>query len=359
MEHRTAVGCESNSVRIEPGFPAFRRAEFRERVLTSDVWGFLRHQVSTAGLSEEAKGKALAFWRQAREFFAAAQESLSASRPLLYYYAFLNVVKAYLLCCDKEEILRFARHGLKEAKGNIGDRFRFEDQELETVQREGEVNVFPLFVEALEGETPGEGRLKVLELLEEVPGVHRTFVQVARRGRIFMPVKEWRLENCGGGVRARLFTEKNDQDVRDTMHQVREAWCDLLDEQRSDDGRGIKDGEERVEWVTKPEPGQGEEAVGRLAAKIREKGVWVVLTDRGYRTYIAARRRFPQLATVFAVMFYLGSVTRYRPYLWGELEQGDYGWLVTDFLETQPMQFLYGLASTWAGREVARAWALL
>ena len=53
-------------------------------------------------------------------------------------------------------------------------------------------------------------------------------------------------------------------------------------------------------------------------------------------------------------MFFLGSVTRYRPYDYDTILGGRYAWLVEEFIATQPTQFLYLLASTLAGVEVVR-----
>jgi hypothetical protein len=56
-------------------------------------------------------------------------------------------------------------------------------------------------------------------------------------------------------------------------------------------------------------------------------------------------------------MFYLGSLTRYKPYDFDKIVTHEYAWLVGEFLNTQPIQFLYGLASTLDGIEVVQPYA--
>jgi len=97
--------------------------------------------------------------------------------------------------------------------------------------------------------------------------------------------------------------------------------------------------------------------VADLSNALVRAGVWSVLTSTGYRYYLGAvpqRYRLPQLASVYATMFYLGSVTRYRPYDYETILGGRYAWLVEEFLATQPTQFLYLLASQLTGVEVVQ-----
>lgn len=42
-------------------------------------------------------------------------------------------------------------------------------------------------------------------------------------------------------------------------------------------------------------------------------------------------------------MFFLGSVTRYNPYFFDTLMDEKEQWLISEFLNTQPKQFLYEL----------------
>jgi len=57
----------------------------------------------------------------------------------------------------------------------------------------------------------------------------------------------------------------------------------------------------------------------------------------------------------YAITYYLGSITRYRPHHFDSILEGSFGPLVEAFLNDQPAQFRYLTASKFARREVTRA----
>jgi hypothetical protein len=62
----------------------------------------------------------------------------------------------------------------------------------------------------------------------------------------------------------------------------------------------------------------------------------------------------PQLLSVYAIAYYLGSITRYRPHHFSSILEGPHGDQVQEILSSQPSQFLYLLASEFAERDVTR-----
>jgi hypothetical protein len=118
-------------------------------------------------------------------------------------------------------------------------------------------------------------------------------------------------------------------------------------------------------FETEPELGATtatDSAIQKLADSIRGIGVWSVLTTQGNRFYFGTfppREQLPALGSTYAVMFYLGSVTRYKPHDFDKIVTRKHSWLIGEFLNTQPMQFLYGLASHVGGVEVVRPYGLL
>jgi hypothetical protein len=112
--------------------------------------------------------------------------------------------------------------------------------------------------------------------------------------------------------------------------------------------------------VTPARTNRTEAAIRLLAVRLGEVGIWTILTSTGYRSYLSSiepRRRLPPLAAPYAAMFYLGSITRYKPYDYDAIVKGGYSWLVGELIATQPAQFLYGLASWLAGVDVVRPYA--
>jgi hypothetical protein len=86
-----------------------------------------------------------------------------------------------------------------------------------------------------------------------------------------------------------------------------------------------------------------------------------VTTDQPYRKfYLYAnpsqnKQVLPQLLSIYAIMFYLGSITRYTPLWYDQIVDSEFGTFVESFIDSQPTQFLYLMTSYFAEREVAKA----
>ena len=61
-----------------------------------------------------SKPAAFAFLEQAQDFFTAAESGVAAAKPLLLYYSFMNLVKAFVLTNGQRTSINRAAHGLKE-----------------------------------------------------------------------------------------------------------------------------------------------------------------------------------------------------------------------------------------------------
>ncbi|MGC3519828.1 YaaC family protein, partial [Pseudomonas aeruginosa] len=61
-----------------------------------------------------------------------------------------------------------------------------------------------------------------------------------------------------------------------------------------------------------------------------------------------------QLLSIYAISYYLGSITRYRPHQLPKISKDIFGPLIQDFITGQPMQFLYLIASEFAEQDVAK-----
>jgi hypothetical protein len=59
------------------------------------------------------------------------------------------------------------------------------------------------------------------------------------------------------------------------------------------------------------------------------------------------------LLAVYALVFYLGSVARYRPYEYENIKDSIYGMFIAEFIETQGQQFWYALASEFLKQSVS------
>ena len=65
--------------------------------------------------------------------------------------------------------------------------------------------------------------------------------------------------------------------------------------------------------------------------------------------------RLPQMLSVYLLMYFLGSVTRYSPRYFEDLLDSKYGPLFEAFVSESSTQFLYLMASDILAREVSKA----
>lgn len=79
-----------------------------------------------------------------------------------------------------------------------------------------------------------------------------------------------------------------------------------------------------------------------LCNEIKSLGVHVMLTRQGYKYYLDLQKdKFTPIIYRFILMFYVGSVARYRPSLNEEILEGQYKAIISEIMKSSPKQFLY------------------
>lgn len=96
------------------------------------------------------------------------------------------------------------------------------------------------------------------------------------------------------------------------------------------------------------------EVVDRLRPVIW-RGLSSVPEYRSYYVCLATGVRMPQALVLFTLLFYFGSVTRYRPHIFEGVLSEPLGGFVMEFIATAPDQLAYMLASEMTRREVIRS----
>jgi hypothetical protein len=325
--------------------------------VTSDVWGYLKH-VAAAKLPKSEENKAVCFIDQALEFFQAADNPKLYSRPLNYYYSFLNLAKMAMLV-KGVPLPPTARHGISDPRANLRTRLRISGQRVRSETCAGDHSqVFPELVHMLGGEITTPRNFKIPVLLSQMPGIHRTYCRVTKSAPQFLPIRRLELLRENRELWVRLAFSKIDKDVTSTLPRIRnrQEFRRVFGQVQSADDNEI--------WfesgVIHGPTNATDRAIRELAEIVREIGVWPILTSSGNRFYFCAvpkRDQLPALASIYAVMFYLGSITRYKPYDFEKIVTHKHAWLIGEFLNTQPTQFLYVLASHLDGVEVVRPYA--
>lgn len=347
----------------------YRRDGLQSTLFALDPWVIIQRSIAERCL-KSVQPEALAYLRQARDFYGAATlADVTAARPLLLYYCFLNLAKAYVLTIRQRRTLARAKHGLYE-------RLRPRGKELTGAYVNAVVSpngtnsrreVFDEFLRALRGSgLQQDTDFQLVNLLPQALPGHRLWAEATGKRERFISLYEARFREDAVGRRVWLSLCL----FADDLARVGIGHAALLTESRLDGVfREVRWSEEadgrRVICFEQTAPvtynHRSADEIADLVASKRQN-LWAIVSSvppyRKHYLYPAPMAEhgevLPQLASVYAMMFYLGSITRYRPHHLSSILEGQYGAFVQDFVVSQPLQFIYLMASEFAQREVTR-----
>lgn len=345
-----------------------RRYGLQSRIFSTNPWGIIRQSIEDT-LTHSSRDQAVAFLAQAEDFFrSAAASTLVTAKPILIYYCFLNLAKAFVLQKKLRTEYAKAQHGMQEGIHPGGTEFT--DSFLKAYRsKPSEANVFDDLQEALFGKKfPSAGKVfDIQRLLPQLVQGHRVWCEAARADERFVEITRldylhdqanrtiWLVVNIFaddltrfGITRKRLLNEAG---LAPNFRQVASAE---------------KVGERELlkfeQIVPLKYTGRASDRIADLVRLVRPVVWTTVMTIPPYRknyVYLCPPADSPnlleQLLSIYACFFYFGSITRYRPHLFEPILTGRYGSHIQEIISNLPQQFVYLLASEFAGREVAHA----
>jgi YaaC-like Protein len=345
-----------------------RRYGLQSRIFSTNPWGIMRQSVEDT-LTGVSRDQAIAFLAQAEDFFrSAASSTLVAAKPLLIYYCFLNLVKAFVLQRGlKQEYLR-AQHGLQEGIHPGG--VEFTNSFLKAFRsKPSDVNVFDDFQEALVGKKfPSAGKVFDLQrLLPQLLQGHRVWREAADSIERFVEITRldylhdeatksiWLVINIYAddlsrfGITRKRFLAESGLDTGFRQVTSNEVV----------DGRMLLKFEQITPLVY---TGRAADKIADLVSMVRPIIWTTAMKIPPYRKnyfYLCPPAEKPnlmeQMLSVYACFYYFGSITRYRPHLFETVLEGKHGSHVQEVISNIPQQFIFLLASEFAGREIAHA----
>lgn len=329
-----------------------------------DPWGVISQRVKAIKAADR-RDEALAYLAQAQDYYVAAEHAgLAAALPVLQYYGFMNLAKAFCLERGTIQSLLNAKHGISEKLRPNGAELTDAFLRVQPSRR-NEVSVFSEFQRALTGAPVGaQVDYDVLALLPQIVPGHRLWAQ-------------------GAGVAERFISVGEIRTMQDANHH--EVWLSMMfyddDLSRLSVTHGDvlnKGGLAGFRQVAHPQPaGERASICFEQANPTQYVGthpldvlpdlydtvapyLWTVVSSvtpyRRHYVYVAPQRAdvLPQLLSIYATTFYLGSITRYRPHHLTKILGGPFGPRIREFILGQSPQFLYLLASTFARQDVTR-----
>lgn len=363
-QHRPGVVLDIADREIEFSFfPARRRQKkwhLADTIFAVSPWAVMQGAIDSR-LPKTRRAEPTAFLEQAQDFYVAARDKISAN-PLLYYYAFLNVGKALLRVRQVKDSLDHAHHGLGEVPVGKGGGVTLDTAMLKVRDGNDKVYVFPAVLAALKYLPPRkEAKIPVRELLPQIVVGHRQWRDAKDEDERFIRTEvELRHDSTKKLVWACLYVRFGD------LSRYGLTSAQVLSEAGL--GPAFREvhslrTENYCFELCHPEKYRREpvEVLRRLADLVRSH-LWEIVSAipgsayRRYYVYLAPPRTepLPQIGSLWATLFYLGSVVRYRPHSFDEIIAGPYGPFITEFISAQPEQMLYMLASEMCEREVAQ-----
>src|SRR5262249_35445396 len=131
-----------------------------------------------------------AFVEQAEDNFRAASDaSIVGAKPVLLYYSFLNLAKAYILTIGHRPNLDFAKHGLSE-KILPGGRELVDAYLPAAPSIANTINVFDEFMQAIVGiGLSSKIDYQMSQLLPQIVTGHRLWCAAAKAAERYVPLE--------------------------------------------------------------------------------------------------------------------------------------------------------------------------
>jgi hypothetical protein len=347
-----------------PTTRASRRFKLQSRIYTSDPWALMAEGIADI-CPKKSKEAAHAFRAQAEDFYDAAiamgSRNLGA-KPLLLYYAFLNLSKAYLLTWGYSNPNDRPQHGISERA-----RIRQVEGTRLTVfpSAPKKPAVFSQMHEALTGHGIASVRtFRLGYLMPQILFGHRVWCSASDENERFLPINK--------------IDYVDNRDLRELWSRIHVSKEEITTVGLSQD-EVLKRARMKQLWNFAKDPcdqnGLCIEQSTALNYSHRPSDVLMAATNvirpylwasvllhppyRKYYLYLAPPGErasvLPQLLSMYMVMFLLGSITRYQPHQFDRLLDTQYGAHLIGALNEIPAQYLYLMASELLKREVTRA----
>lgn len=306
-------------------------------VLVTDTWEYV-----DLWLKRASKSEARFYWQQSRAFYEATLALPAISAPLTAYYCFLNAAKALLLAKGNA----FGnQHGVSGfTRGNRTSL----SNEVVKFQAGG---ILPALAIQL-GEPPGPEQYSMYDLLHNLVFIHRAFDLTYSSAReLFVPIHSPKIVRSTTTHEAWFVAELKDK--YKTQKTLNRLSNDFQRELGATEGYLIRF-RHRFDW----RPTNRTASLGRYRNyhhRLRKQISYIYGPQRLW--YVKRSGNIPSLINrssitiTFAAMHRLSELARYRPDQLARHFDCQHNWLLSEFIQTAPLQFIDEVSSEMTGRE--------
>ncbi len=339
---------------------ATRRYRVQHRIFAADPWPLIFNEIEIR-CPRRLRKTAQSFCAQAEDFYKTSFHANELyAKPLLLYYSMLNLAKAFILTTNNATADYRPDHGLSESARPRQSAGAI----IKTVLRGNRRSAFDDFLYAVSGRRLGNNhQFRLGHLLPQILTGHRVWCAAASAAERFVGVDD-----------LQFLTGPNDRSIwirvslrEDDVRRLNLSYAQLLRRTLLGPGWRIArpDRKAKCICIEKATPHRyTHRPSDHLIHVVNElrKALWTsVLLVPPYAKYYlyvtppAERTHtLPQLLSIYAIMFFLGSITRYRPHHFEAIHNGPYGAPIEGFLNEAPSQFLYLLASEFLKQDVSK-----
>ncbi len=327
------------------GFPLFTKEtnlvylSHERKLIISDLWAFWDYVIKKKNTDKKFL---LSLLEQAKNFYNAAENAPLSTKPLLFYYSFLNLAKIVLnLEYNYGERIHYL-HGISERNHNS---FRRSGITLQPIEK-GKIKVASELYKLFNGVTIDTNTtINLKSLLSHNVGIHRAYSEIYRQNEAFCKLSnvEYFKNGMQIGMKAKIQCDGRDITTLKNLGYTIEKIDNIP---------------YIIETLQTSRYHPAREDYHSLSQQILAKGIWYYVGDNGYTMYLSKQKqhRYPTEMIIYWTIFYLGSITRYRPNLFKEIFNDMEQWLMSEFLTTQPKQFLYLTTAKMLGQKVMKAY---
>ena len=345
------------------------RPPVQSLLFATDPWLIMKRAITDQVQNPAIAQEAHSYIDQAADFYRSALQSLiDAAKPVQLYYSYLNIAKAFILCRGRQQTLPKIQHGIRESVTQGGAEFTNAYVEFWSSQgNQARLQAFDEFLHALRyPPLPNRHQIPISRLVPQVLPGHRLWAAAADEKERFLSLQRIQFTQNKATKRAwlRLYL------YRDDIPRLGHTQGDVLKRSRVDGDFSIvkcteTSNDRKMICFEQLAPHSynrhGVDVAMELSDRLKRK-LWTTVASispyRRYYLYLCPPGQesdlLPQLASIYALTFYLGSLTRYRPTVFRSILEGSYGPRIAEFVTGQSAQFIYLMASEFTRREVTQ-----
>lgn len=326
----------------------------RPQVFCSDPWSLMK--TSLGNLPQNQCVEIQSYIEQGKAFFNAAQATeVLTAKPLLFYYAFLNLAKACVIKAGIKITYSSAYHGINDdaIAGNILDI----KLSIHTSSNPLKPNILEDFWKVLYNNTSFVvNPFTLRDIMPQILPGHRVLCETTADPELFLPIQnlEFVSESTTKEVWIDFEIKKCDLDSIGAKPNsfLKDAGLDAIFEKKKYKSSYLCSQIAKLTYKTHPQ-----EKYKFLVLQVKQRIWQSILSVPPYRKYylfLGATKQpaLPQIISAYSVLFALSSIVRYRPKQL--LESLEYIPWIEEFLATVPGQLLFTICGEYLETEISK-----